>query len=121
MAQEFFNIDDATQGIPRELAPGLLARIFVGDQSMLSLATIAPHATGTLHSHPEEQWGLMLEGSGIRTQAGEEFAVKAGDFWRTPGGVVHGLRAGPEGCRVLDIFAPPREAYRTAGSGFGAG
>ena len=47
--------------------------------------------------------------------------MKAGDFWRTPGGVVHGLRAGPEGCRVLDIFAPPREAYRTAGSGFGAG
>ena len=32
-----------------------------------------------------------------------------------------GFRAGPEGARVVDVFAPPREAYRTAGSGFASG
>lgn len=71
-----------------------------------------------MHSHPEEQWGVLLEGSAVRIQGGEEIPVQQGDFWRTPGGVPHTMRAGPEGCRVLDIFAPPRDAYRKAGKGF---
>ena len=62
---------------------------------------------------------MLLEGVAVRIQDGEESAVKAGDFWRTPGGVPHGLRAGPQGARVLDIFSPPRDEYRKAGSGFG--
>ena len=53
-------------------------------------------------------------------QGGEVFAVKAGDFWRTPGGVEHGFRAGPEGAVVYDVFAPIRQDYLTPGSGFGA-
>ena len=119
--QDFFNLDDTAQGILRELAPGLTARIFVGDQAMLSVVTIEPNAEGQVHSHPQEQWGVLLEGDAVRIQDGEEIPVKAGDFWRTPGGVPHGLRAGPRGARVLDIFSPPRDEYRKAGSGFGTG
>ncbi len=119
--QNFFNLVDTTQGILRELAPGLTTRIFVGDQAMLSVVTIEPNAEGQVHSHPQEQWGVLLEGDAVRIQDGEEIAVKAGDFWRTPGGVPHGLRAGPHGARVLDIFSPPRDEYRKAGSGFGTG
>ena len=119
--QDFFNLDDTAQGILRELAPGLTARIFVGDQAMLSVVTIEPNAEGQVHSHPQEQWGVLLEGDAVRIQDGEEIPVKAGDFWRTPGGVPHGLRAGPQGARVLDIFSPPRDEYRKAGSCFGAG
>lgn len=115
-----FNLDDPAQGIARELAPGLNARIFVGDQAMLSVVNIDPNAQGSIHNHPQEQWGVMLEGSGVRTQDGEEFAVKEGDFWCTPGGVMHGLRAGPDGARVLDIFAPPRDEYRKSGAGYEA-
>ena len=117
---EFHNLDDPRDGLARELAPGLSARIFVGDQAMLSVVEIAPHAEGTMHHHPEEQWGLMLEGSGIRVQGGEEIAVRKGDFWRTPGHVPHTIRAGAEGARVLDIFSPPRPEDRVAGSGFGS-
>jgi quercetin dioxygenase-like cupin family protein len=63
----------------------------------------------------------MLEGTATRFQGDEAIQVQKGDFWRTPGGVPHTMRAGPEGCRVLDIFSPPRPEYRKAGSGFGAG
>ncbi len=118
-AQHFHNLADVTQGIARELAPGVTTRIFPGEHAMLSVVTIEPNGAGTLHSHPEEQWGVLLEGSAVRIQGGEEIQVKKGDFWRTPGGIPHTMRAGPEGCQVLDIFAPPREAYRVAGSGFG--
>ena len=116
--QNFFNLEDTSQGIRRELAPGLVARIFVGDNAMLSIVTLAPNASGTIHSHPEEQWGVLLEGTAVRIQGEDEVAVNIGDFWRTPGGMPHGLRAGPSGARVLDIFSPPREEYKKGGKGF---
>ena len=116
--ENFFNLSDPDQGIPRQLAEGFSTRVFPGEQAMLSLVTIEPNAAGSLHSHPEEQWGVLLEGEGVRTQDGVEVAVKKGDFWRTPGGVPHSFRAGPSGATVLDVFAPPREEYRRAGSGF---
>ena len=118
---EFHNLAKPDDGVLRELAPGLMTRIFAGEQAMLSVVTIAPNAAGVLHQHPEEQWGVLLEGSAVRFQGGEEIAVKQGDFWRTPGNVPHTMRAGPDGARVLDIFSPPRAEYKKAGSGFGSG
>ena len=118
-AENFFNLNDASQGIVRQLGDGLSTRVFPGEQAMLSLVTIAPNAQGKVHSHPEEQWGVLLEGDGVRTQDGEDVPVKVGDFWRTPSGVPHSFRGGPSGAKVLDVFAPPRAEYRQAGSGFG--
>ena len=117
---EFHSVDDPSDGLFRELAPGLTTRIFAGEQAMLSVVTLAPNSEGVMHHHPEEQWGLLLEGTAIRYQGGEEIQVKKGDFWRTPGNVPHTMRAGPQGARVLDIFSPPRAEYKKAGSGFAA-
>ena len=107
----FFNIDDPQQGIPRELADGVTARIFPGEQAMVSVVRVAPGARTSSHSHAQEQWGLMLSGSAVRIQGGEEIQVGQGDFWVTPGHVEHCLTADPEGAVALDIFAPPRPEY----------
>ena len=117
--EHFFNLHDLAQGLPRTLSDGVETRIFPGEQAMLSVVRIAPNAEGKVHSHPEEQWGIMLEGSGVRVQDGREVPVAPGDFWRTPGNVPHTFRAGPEGATVIDVFSPPRDAYRRPGSGFG--
>ena len=109
---EFHNLAKPDDGLFRELAPGLTTRIFAGEQAMLSVVTIAPNTAGVMHHHPEEQWGVLLEGSAVRFQGGEEIAVKQGDFWRTPGNVPHTMRAGADGARVLDIFSPPRPGNR---------
>lgn len=116
--ENFYTFADLDSGIARTLAEGIETRVFPGEQAMFSVVTFEPDSEGLIHSHPEEQWGVLLEGSGTRIQNGVNVPVNAGDFWRTPGGVEHGFRAGPTGARVLDVFAPPREAYRTAGSGF---
>ena len=116
---EFHNLQKPDDGLARELAEGVTTRIFAGEQAMLSVVTMAPNAEGKLHHHPEEQWGVLLEGSAVRVQGGEEIAVAKGDFWRTPGNVPHTIRAGADGCRILDIFSPPRAEYRKAGKGFG--
>ena len=118
-AKDFFNLNDMVQGIRRELAPGITTRIFPGDQAMLSVVRLEPHAEGKMHQHPQEQWGVLLEGSALRIQGGEEVPVEKGDFWRTPGDVPHTMKAGPAGAVVLDVFSPPRDEYRKPGSGFG--
>ncbi len=117
--ENFFNINDPETGIARQLAEGIATRVFPGDQAMLSVVRCEPNATGSIHSHPEEQWGMCLEGSGVRIQDGAEVPFEKGDFWRTPGGIEHGIRVGPQGATVLDVFSPPRPEYKKSGSGFG--
>ena len=119
--KEFFhNIDDLDTGIKRVLGDGISTRIFCGQEAMLSVVTIEANAKGKIHSHPQEQWGYLIEGSGIRIQDGEEIIINKGDFWQTPGGVDHGIIGGPNGAKVLDVFSPPRDEYKVEGSGFGS-
>jgi quercetin dioxygenase-like cupin family protein len=114
-----FQLHGDARGIERKLAEGVNASIFPGEQAMLSVVRVEPNATGSMHSHPEEQWGVLLEGSCTRIQGGEEVEVSAGDFWHTPGGVTHGIRTGDRAAVILDIFSPPRAEYRQTGKGFG--
>ncbi|MGI9481060.1 MAG: cupin domain-containing protein [Hyphomicrobiales bacterium] len=118
--ENFFNIDDLSAGIARELAEGIETRIINGDHAMVSIVRIEPNKKGTWHHHPEEQWGFCLEGSGTRFQGGESVEISIGDFWRTPGGVPHTIESGKDGLVVIDVFAPPRKAYEKASAGFGA-
>ena len=115
----FFNIDDMKGGIPRQLTDGVSTNLYPGEQAMISVVRFEPNATGILHHHEEEQWGFMIEGSGMRIQGEKEIAVKKGDFWRTPSNVPHTMKAGPEGAVIFDVFAPPRKAYLKEGKGFG--
>jgi quercetin dioxygenase-like cupin family protein len=99
-------------GTPRALAKGIRARIFPGTHLMLSVVDLQPWSESPVHSHMNEQWGVCLEGKWVRIQGGREYRVKAGDFWQTPPHVPHGGRTLGARCRILDIFAPPREDYR---------
>jgi quercetin dioxygenase-like cupin family protein len=108
------------EGIRRKLDDGVTTNIFFGQNIMLSVAEIEPYTTSTIHSHPEEQWGFLLEGECIRVQDGEAVAMKAGDFWCTPPNTPHGVRTGEQGAKILDIFSPPRKAYTKPGEGLAA-
>ncbi len=118
--KHFFNLFDPNQGIARALSEGVETRIFPGDNVMLSVVRIAGNQSSKPHSHAQEQWGVMLQGNGVRLQDGIEHEVSEGDFWQTPSNVVHSFCAGPDGALVLDIFSPPRDEYRQAGAGLAA-
>ncbi|MGB6411567.1 MAG: cupin domain-containing protein, partial [Candidatus Deferrimicrobiaceae bacterium] len=49
--------------LPRELAPGVTAKIASGEKVMLSLVTLAPNAVVPMHAHPHEQMGMMVSGT----------------------------------------------------------
>ena len=73
--ENFFNIDALEQGISRQLAEGMTTRIFPGKDAMISIVRIEANRSGKIHSHPQEQWGFCVHGSGLRIQGGEEFPV----------------------------------------------
>lgn len=114
------NLYDNESGISRRLGDGLDAQIFPGSNSMLSVVRIEPHSEGDLHSHPEEQWGVLLEGECVRIQEGEEAHVEVGDFWHTPADAEHVIKTDEKSALVLDIFSPPRPEYQSSGTGFAA-
>ncbi|MCA9986083.1 MAG: cupin domain-containing protein [Anaerolineales bacterium] len=113
------NIMNREGGIPRALNVGIEGRVYHGDHSTAMVAYFEPNAGGKLHQHPQEQWGFVIEGSGWRVHEDHEIPCQKGDFWVTPGGILHTVRAGAEGLVLLDIFAPAREDYRQSGAGWG--
>ncbi len=103
---------DKKDCVHHRIFPGVDIYTTCGDQMMLSLVEMEPHAVVEEHCHPHEQMGLMLEGEADFTIGGQQMRMVAGQMWRIPGGVLHKVIAGQRPVRALDIFHPPREDYQ---------
>jgi quercetin dioxygenase-like cupin family protein len=97
---------------PRQLAPGVTAKIASGEKVMLSLVTLAPGAVVPEHAHPHEQMGMLMSGTLELTVAGETRTLSGKAIFLVSGGVRHKAVAGPQGAMTLEAFSPPREEYR---------
>jgi quercetin dioxygenase-like cupin family protein len=96
--------------------PGVRMQPLFGEAAMLNLIELDPGAVVPAHGHPHEQLGFVLEGVLLLTVGGVEHRLQPGDGYQIPGGTEHAARAeGP--CRVLDVFHPVREDYRTLAAG----
>jgi quercetin dioxygenase-like cupin family protein len=91
--------------------PGISMQALSGANLMLNRVVLAPGAVVPEHSHRHEQGGFILDGLLRLTVAGETWDLLPGDAYVMPGDTPHSATVGPEGCVVLDIFAPPREDY----------
>lgn len=94
--------------------PGVTMSVLAGSGTMANWVKIAPGGEVPLHAHPHEQLGLVLEGQITMNIGGEAHVIKPGQCYRIPGTLPHSGLAGPEGCLVVDIFAPLREDYVAA-------
>ena len=103
---------DKSECAHHRIFPGVEIFTAAGQELMLSLVEMQPHAVVELHSHPHEQMGLMLEGAAEFFIGEERQWVVAGQMWRIPGGVPHKVIAGDQPVRALDVFHPVREDYR---------
>ena len=91
--------------------PGVTMWPTTGARMMINFVRIEPGAEVPLHHHPHEQGGTVIEGMIVMTINGETRELRAGDVYIAPPDSVHGAIGGPDGCLVVDIFAPPREDY----------
>ena len=105
-------VGDLSQRTPFEPAEGVVMRAWWGEQTMVNSLDMAPGCAVPPHSHPEEQIGLVTDGLLVLVIGGEEHRLGPGHAYTVPGGVEHSGTAGPEGCKVIDVFTPVREDYR---------
>ena len=82
-----------------------------GEQMMLSLAVLEPHAVVEAHAHPHEQVGMVISGRARFIVGDEERVLGPGEMYFIPGGVTHRVVASDEGLQALDVFHPIREDY----------
>jgi len=54
----------------------------------------------------------MLDGEFEMTIGDETRLLKKGDMYLVPANVTHGGFTHAEGALILDVFSPPREAYK---------
>ncbi len=93
---------------PYAVWDGVTARVVNGERMTLAAVDLKPGATVREHSHENEQLGFVIQGSMTFTIGGDKRELRAGDTYAIPSNVPHDAVAGPEGCTVVDVFAPVR-------------
>ncbi len=102
---------------PREEAPltvlveGSNSHLVRGSKVMLSFLTMKAGSVFELHSHPEEQIMIVLEGYCDEVIEDRMYRVGPGDVLRLPPNVRHGAFLRDVDCRAIDVFSPPRADY----------
>jgi quercetin dioxygenase-like cupin family protein len=102
---------------PYDLVDGVRMFPFWGDGVMMNLVDLDKDAVVPVHSHPHEQMGFVVSGQITMTIDGVDHPLEPDGCYQIPGNVEHSAVAGPEGCRVLDIFQPVREDYVARAAG----
>ncbi len=83
------------------------AQIVTGEHMHLIRAVYEPGATYELHSHPHEQFSLLLSGRLLLTVGDETREIGPGDGWYAPAGVAHGGEVlGDEQAVFIDVYSP---------------
>ena len=90
---------------------GIVGRVVEGDNVTFSVIELDPGAVASMHSHPQEQLGVVVEGAMRFTIGGETRDLGPGEAWRIPGGTPHEAVAGPDGALLVEVFSPRREDW----------
>jgi gluconolactonase len=94
-----------------ELTTGAFSHLLRGKNILVSLLTMKAGSVFELHSHPQEQIMIVIEGYCDEIIDGKIYRVEKGDVLYLPPNVVHGAFIGDVDCKVIDIFSPVREDY----------
>lgn len=104
-------VTKAADARPREYSGVNFELLAVGEESMVTKMRYEAGDEVRPHDHSNEQSGYVVSGRYRLVVAGEETIVEAGDSYAIPGDVEHELEVLESG-EVIDVFVPPREAYR---------
>lgn len=93
---------------PRHIWPGIDARVVNGERLTMALVDLEPNTPLQEHHHEHEQVGFIVQGSLTFVIGGETSILGPGDTYNIGSDVVHSGMTGPDGCVVVDVFAPVR-------------
>ena len=95
-----------------ELSPGALSHLFWGENIMVSFLTMKAGSIFPLHSHPEEQVMIVIDGYCDEVIEDKIYRVQKGDLIHLPANIMHGAFIREADCKAIDIFNPVREDYK---------
>ena len=96
-------------GLPTiQLGPGALAHLYAALNMTVSFIIQEPQCAFKVHSHEPEEIGIVLEGERDEIVDGKLYRIKAGDIMTVASGSEHGSYTYESGCKVIEIFSPPR-------------
>jgi quercetin dioxygenase-like cupin family protein len=101
------------EGIPPfELFEKVTARVVLDGERMTLIAVEIPE-NGAVpeHSHPHEQFGILLKGEAEFGGGESIHLVKEGMLYQIPPQERHRVKVTRGPALFLDIFSPPREEY----------
>ncbi|MEH2549907.1 quercetin dioxygenase-like cupin family protein [Bradyrhizobium sp. AZCC 2262] len=96
---------------PLPIWGGILARVCQGREMTFAVAELDAGAVAARHQHVNEQVGLVLQGTCDFEVGGERRQLKVGDTYLIPANTPHEAIAGPQGCVLIDVFAPIRDDW----------
>jgi len=99
---------------PFSPAPGIQVQPVIGESLMTCWIAMEPGAVVAEHSHPNEQLGVVVEGSVSITAEGETREMVVGDAYVVPKDLAHRGVAGANGVVLVETFVPIREEYAKA-------
>lgn len=99
---------------PFSPAPGIQVQPVIGEALMTCWIAMEPGAVVAEHSHPNEQLGVVVEGSVSITAEGETREMVVGDAYVVPKDLAHRGVAGANGVLLVETFVPIREEYAKA-------
>ena len=91
--------------------PGITGSVQLGAELSAALFRLEPGAVVPRHHHVNEEFGQVLTGSLELETGSERSTLAAGESFLIPGNVPHAAVAGPEGCLLLECYAPPRNPF----------
>jgi quercetin dioxygenase-like cupin family protein len=93
------------------LVEGSNSHLVRGSNMMLSFLTMKAGSVFELHSHPEEQIMIVLEGFCDEVIEDKIYRVGPGDVIHLPSNIRHGAFIREADCKTIDVFAPARADY----------
>lgn len=96
---------------PLPIWDGVVCRSVQGKHITMAVVELQPNSIVPQHQHPNEQVGLVLQGTLTFTIGGERRHLGKGDTYVIPGDVPHDVVTGPDGAVVLDVFTPLRSDW----------
>ena len=94
-----------------EVHEGIIGKVVAEGEKMTAMMSYwKPGSVFSVHVHPHEQVGIVLQGEAVFTIDGEEYIVKKGEVYTIPSNVPHAERnESDETVVFLECFSPVRD------------
>lgn len=109
----FVNDNDKVPKV--DIGQGILLQVIGNGQHLNAIHWNLPdNSLIPAHSHSQEQFGYVIQGSLELEMNGQTFLIKKGDSYVIPPGEVHSFKAIGD-TEVIDVFSPPRDIATAGG------